>query len=336
MSTAAPTWMSGWFSGYAETAVESTPVIQEVTDEEQEWYDLPREQEATALQRRERTPRRNHTTDEFHTPEPAEEPPSRFGSSGSSQPLALIPVTPQFPDVRSNTQRAASGMTMTRPLAMTSQPSTSSSSSSRWFAGTVGFRTGGGDEQALAYHERTRLGPCREGLLIDPGAYDNLVGERWVERQGALAQQRGRGNVTRRRMERELGVEGVGKEAQTASEQAVIPGVIRDITGHSQEATYTAPVLPDSEVPALLGLRSLQARRAILDMINGRLYLCGPGRLQLTPPPGTIVLPLESSRSGHLLLPFSDFDHHDQQQQNNNNNTREVQSSRLAFPSSLN
>ena len=130
---------------------------------------------------------------------------------------------------------------------------------------------------------------------------------------------------------------GVGKEAQTASDQCTVPGVIRDITGHSQEATYTAPVLPDSEVPALLGVRSLQSRRAILDMINGRLYLCGLGRLQLMLPPGTVVLPLESSRSGHLLLPFSDFDHHDQQHHNKqSDNFRGSQTDRLAFPSSFN
>eukprot|EP00959_Pyramimonas_sp_CCMP1952_P073243 1531103-Pyramimonas_sp.AAC.1 len=42
-------------------------------------------------------------------------------------------------------------------------------------------------------------------------------------------------------------------------------------------------------------------------MINNKLYLCGPGRVQFTPPPGTPFFNLEDSRSGHLLLPISHF-----------------------------
>ena len=42
-------------------------------------------------------------------------------------------------------------------------------------------------------------------------------------------------------------------------------------------------------------------------MINRKLYLCGPGRVQFTPPPGTLAFDLEMSKSGHLLLPVSHF-----------------------------
>ena len=44
------------------------------------------------------------------------------------------------------------------------------------------------DEQLqLAFLQATRLSENREGLLIDPGAFDNLTGSRWVERMVKLS-----------------------------------------------------------------------------------------------------------------------------------------------------
>ena len=119
-----------------------------------------------------------------------------------------------------------------------------------WWAGTVGFNF----ESTAVYHELTRLGQHREGLLVVPGAFDNLVGENWVRRMETIIGDY-KLSVSQKRMERVLGIEGVGKEAQTAVDQVTVPGAIRERSGKLSAASFSAPVLPGSDVPALLGLR---------------------------------------------------------------------------------
>ena len=172
----------------------------------------------------------------------------------------------------------------------------------KWFVGPVFERY---DETRQVFLEATRI-EGKECLLIDPGAYDNLVGDRWVERQGALAR-RALLEPSQRVMDQSIGVEGVGSNAQIAREETTMPGAAKDERGKVHQISYKAPVVPDSDIPALWGKRSLKHNRAVVDMINSKLYLCGPGRVQFTPPPGTLTFNLEDSKSGHLLLPVSHF-----------------------------
>ena len=51
----------------------------------------------------------------------------------------------------------------------------------------------------------------------------------------------------------------------------------------------------------------MENQRAVLDMVNRQLYLCGPGAIQFVPPPGTLKIPLIKSQSGHLMMPISHF-----------------------------
>ncbi|CAK0883471.1 unnamed protein product, partial [Prorocentrum cordatum] len=172
----------------------------------------------------------------------------------------------------------------------------------KWFVGPVFERY---DETRQVFLEATRI-DGKECLLIDPGAYDNLVGDRWVMRMAALAK-RACLEPTQRRMDQSIGVEGVGTNAQIAKEEVTMPGAAKDERGKVHQISYKAPVVPDSDIPALWGKRSLKHNRAVVDMINNKLYLCGPGRVQFTPPPGALTFNLEDSRSGHLLLPISHF-----------------------------
>ena len=71
--------------------------------------------------------------------------------------------------------------------------------------------------------------------------------------------------------------------------------------------SYTSPFVPNSDLPALLGLRTLINHGALIDCRNKMLYLCGPGDAKIEPPPGTMVMRLEQSPSGHPLLPISDY-----------------------------
>ena len=77
--------------------------------------------------------------------------------------------------------------------------------------------------------------------------------------------------------------------------------------------TCTGPVLGNSEIPALLGLRSMEEKHGILDLRPHERCLWTAEKfddLKITARPGSNIqrFQLETTPSGHLLLPCSDFD----------------------------
>eukprot|EP00972_Heterocapsa_arctica_P108550 15984628-Heterocapsa_arctica.AAC.1 len=48
-------------------------------------------------------------------------------------------------------------------------------------------------------------------------------------------------------MQRALGVEGVGKGPQMATQEVRVPGAVKTVDGRGFDSSYTAPVLPDSD-----------------------------------------------------------------------------------------
>ena len=150
-------------------------------------------------------------------------------------------------------------------------------------------------------HTRARLkGADREGLLIDIGARDNLTGESWVRRVGDILSKHGL-SVESGPMEHPLTVEGVGSGSQECRTQARAPMLLA--TGDS--GTYVAPIIPNSEVPALLGMVTLERRRALVDVAGRKLHFLGDGDYVV--PQGTVTLNLEKTDSGHLMLPITEF-----------------------------
>ena len=99
-----------------------------------------------------------------------------------------------------------------------------------------------------------------------------------------------------------MSLEGVGKSSQTAVNASLVP-----IGVGGQCGTYTAPVIPGSDLPPLLGLKSLERKLAILDMGNRKLHFPRPGGVHIHLSPGSISLDLEKSPSGHLILPTNNF-----------------------------
>ena len=66
----------------------------------------------------------------------------------------------------------------------------------------------------------------------------------------------------------------------------------------------TVPMVDQSDLPCLWGLNSLTRNRSVIDLINNRLHLCGPGDATIQLPPGSTSIALErDTRSGHLLVP---------------------------------
>ena len=153
--------------------------------------------------------------------------------------------------------------------------------------------------ESKAYHLRTRLPEDRPGLLVDPGAHDNLIGDRTASRMeeivGVPAKQL--------RMNKALNVEGVGKNPQSAAVAKRLTVRLGNDEGGVASGSFTAPVISDSDLPPLLGLRSLKSFRCILDIGNNKLILPGPAGCEVQRCPGTVAYDLTMSDSGHLILP---------------------------------
>ena len=151
-------------------------------------------------------------------------------------------------------------------------------------------------------HVRTRLSNGRIGLLVDPGAFDNLAGSHWLLLLSMMCRQYGLMGEWYL-LNKVLGVEGVGKQAQEVTHGVRVPiflDACEDLT------SYSAPIVQDSYIPGLLGLRSLEEKDSVLDMrVSERKLYCGP--VKIVPLAGCVVHQLETAASGHLLLPCDNF-----------------------------
>ena len=155
-----------------------------------------------------------------------------------------------------------------------------------------------------AFHTRVRLSGNREGLLVDLGAHDNLTGSEWVERVGAwLSKHHPKERVQTSKLGRTISIEGVGTNPDRCENAVRVPLHMAD----GESATFDAPVIPNSSVPALLGMRSLAAKRAVVDVSAKTLTFPGPGQVQMILPPGSRTYNLEVTPTGHLLLPVTEL-----------------------------
>ena len=147
------------------------------------------------------------------------------------------------------------------------------------------------------YHANVR-GEGFEGLLIDVGAIGNLCGSEFIDRIHKKAMSFGQG-VAFQKMDRSLTVEGVGKESEQTSQEAVAPICLPD----GKTGTFTSPIIANSPLPALLGLNTLTKERALIDCFNRQIVFVGKGGYRLQTSPGSRTYKLASAKTGHLLLP---------------------------------
>ena len=141
-----------------------------------------------------------------------------------------------------------------------------------------------------------------EAMLIDPGSPGNLCGSRWSDRQAAECRKAGEEAPTHQDIDPFV-VGGVGAKPQTCHHKT------RHRIGLDDGSTgsYEAPVIPDSDVPALMGLEALERHRSLIDTYMRKLILVGPGGYRLQLSPGSKVFDLEKANTGHLMLPCSNF-----------------------------
>ena len=157
-----------------------------------------------------------------------------------------------------------------------------------------------GSQESYLVKMKTRKG---EAILIDPGSPGNLVGERWSQRH---AQECARAGVAAPGYTSidPFVVGGVGANPQTCRKRVSHRIGLDD----GLRGSYTAPEIPDSDVPALMGLETIDNHRALLDVHSKRLILVGPGGYKLQLSPGSRVYNLEQANTGHLMLPCSNFE----------------------------
>ena len=164
------------------------------------------------------------------------------------------------------------------------------------------------DNAEHSYHATTRLDNGRQGLLVDPGAWSNLVGEQWIVDMAKKAIPAGL-KPNQQRMTRPLTVQGVGSGSNRAEWEITMPIAVTETVngdGVTKVFEYKAPTVggPGKQLPALLGLQSMSRQSGVLEMKDGEEYLTfpGPGGYKVEWSPGTRRYKLECAPSGHLIL----------------------------------
>ena len=160
--------------------------------------------------------------------------------------------------------------------------------------------------EKFAGHTKVAL-PGKVSLLADIGAYNNLASSAWFESSKASASQAGRGDeICTSSLPAPLSIAGVGKGTQSCTQQMTVPGRLACGT----DITFTAPCVPDSEFPGLLGLNSMDKLNAVIFCVENKI-VCLPegtaGDLLSRLPKGSKVIDCERAPSGHMMIPISNW-----------------------------
>ena len=101
-----------------------------------------------------------------------------------------------------------------------------------------------------------------------------------------------------------LNVSGVGEDSQQAREAMTVDFQLMGQNDEVIQASYCAPVIENSNLPPLLGLKSLTAKRALLDMHSRLLIFPGQGGVEVKCSPGTQLFQLDLSQRAICCCPF--------------------------------
>ena len=121
--------------------------------------------------------------------------------------------------------------------------------------------------QAGVYRTATQLADGRISIIVDPGAWTNLMGAT-VSRKFAQRAIAAGHKPAQTRLDKPLNVRGVGNGAHACVWKMVCPIATPQIDGAFDLASFTTPIVEGSgsELPGLLGLRALKQHNAILDV----------------------------------------------------------------------
>ena len=156
------------------------------------------------------------------------------------------------------------------------------------------------DKVNVMFGRSDRIQKC-EALLLDTGAYKNLVGDAWVARLDKLNAEAGLKPSGRNQLMKPLTLGGVGKDTQQADKEVVIP-----ISVDGEKAVFQATLVENSDLPALLGLNTIERMNGIIDTRTKTLILPkSRDDVKISCKPGTKELQLVQAPGGYLMLPCS-------------------------------
>ena len=165
-------------------------------------------------------------------------------------------------------------------------------------------------EASTKQRSKTLL-PHGTSMLVDLGSRINLVGSETLKEFVATAKEHGYDTLYKKR-ERPLLVNGVGSGSAPCYKTLEVPVSVK--YGNAQQAQvipYQANIAEGcgSKLPAILGLDSMTEKDAVLILRNGKRCMAFPGKggYRIEWSAGTKLLPLETSPSGHLVIPCDAF-----------------------------
>ena len=108
---------------------------------------------------------------------------------------------------------------------------------------------------------------------------------------------------------RPLGVSGVGKGAEVCKHDCHMPVSLKTGEDSYMRATYSTPIVPESDLPALLGLDTLKRLKGVYDAHKNQLHFLGAACLEKEHlPPGTTTIQCEYGPSGHVMIPIDHYE----------------------------
>ena len=115
------------------------------------------------------------------------------------------------------------------------------------------------------------------------------------------------------KLSRPLEVQGVGRGTQSAKWATKVPISVLEGADKYVQQVFEVPTLEGedgADVPALLGLRSMRSKNAVLEMSPGKEMLTfpGPGGYKIEWSPGTVHIPLTVAPSGHYVIPCDSYE----------------------------
>ena len=165
-----------------------------------------------------------------------------------------------------------------------------------------------GPGEASVFHTSTQLTDGQLSIIVDPGAWTNLIGADLARKlvQRAMS----KGYEPEQHPMTKMVVNGVGQGSQEANYKVVCPIAVPHADGKTYIHQITSPIVEGTgrNLPGLLGLRTLQHERAILDMGRQELIFPGQGEVKFELPPGSMRIPLKKAPSGHLVMVIDDYE----------------------------
>ena len=155
-----------------------------------------------------------------------------------------------------------------------------------------------------SFHAAVRLDEDEgESLLIDTGAFHSLAGSEWWAAHLSRVKQHGLGHMIKDEPT-SIVVTGVGKDSETCTSQLSAPGALEDGT----MLRFKAPNIPNSTVPALMGMEALDEHNmAPLPWSNQLVKVPKGKEHEIKWPQGTTFIQCKRAKTGHLMLPIGHF-----------------------------